>query len=53
MPRSAATRNDPSRSTHAVFDNPPVPIGGFFHLSEEPGLGLRLNMAELARRRVG
>lgn len=45
--------NDPSTRTHAVFENPPVPTGGFFHLSEEPGLGLRLNMAELARRRVG
>lgn len=44
--------NDPSTRTHAVFENPPVPTGGFFHLSEEPGLGLRLNMAELARRRV-
>ena len=45
--------NDPSSRTHAVFENPPLPTGGFFHLSEEPGLGLRLNMAELARRRVG
>ena len=44
--------NDPSTRTHAVFENPPLPTGGFFHLSEEPGLGLRLNMAELARRRV-
>lgn len=45
--------NDPSPRTHVVFENPPVPTGGFFHLSEEPGLGLRLNMAELARHRVG
>jgi L-alanine-DL-glutamate epimerase-like enolase superfamily enzyme len=45
--------NDPSTRTHAVFENPPVPVNGLFHLSDEPGLGLRLNEAELARRRVG
>lgn len=44
--------NDPSLRTHAVFENPPVPVNGLFHLSDEPGLGLRLNEAELARRRV-
>src|SRR4051812_48824137 len=44
--------NDPSSRTHAVFDNPPVPSDGLFHLSEEPGLGLCLNEAELAKRRV-
>jgi L-alanine-DL-glutamate epimerase-like enolase superfamily enzyme len=43
--------NDPSARTHAVFHNPPKPEGGLFHLSAEPGLGLRLNEAELARRR--
>jgi L-alanine-DL-glutamate epimerase-like enolase superfamily enzyme len=44
--------NDPSARTHAVFDNPPTPQSGLFHLSAEPGLGLRLNEEELARRRV-
>src|SRR5436189_1368149 len=44
--------NDPSPRTHAVFENPPVPVDGFFHLPEEPGLGLRVNEAELAKRRV-
>jgi L-alanine-DL-glutamate epimerase-like enolase superfamily enzyme len=44
--------NDPSPRMHAVFDNPPKPEGGLFHLSEEPGLGLRVNEAELATRRV-
>lgn len=45
--------NDPSSRTHAVFENPPFPVNGLFHLSDEPGLGLRLRMDELARRRVG
>jgi L-alanine-DL-glutamate epimerase-like enolase superfamily enzyme len=44
--------NDPSTRTHAVFENPPVPVNGMFKLSDEPGLGLRLNEAELAKRRV-
>ncbi len=44
--------NDPSPRQHAVFDNPPKPEGGLFHLSAEPGLGLKLNEAELARRRI-
>lgn len=44
--------NDPSTRTHAVFENPPVPVNGLFKLSDEPGLGLRLNEAELAKRRV-
>lgn len=44
--------NDPSTRTHAVFENPPVPANGLFHLTNEPGLGLRLNEAELAKRRV-
>jgi len=44
--------NDPSARTHAVFENPPVPIQGMFRLPEGPGLGLRLNQAELAKRRV-
>ena len=45
--------NDPSTRTHSVFDNPPLPIQGMFHLPDGPGLGLRLNAAELAKRRVG
>jgi len=44
--------NDPSSRTHAVFDNPPLPKDGFFHLLADPGLGLRVNDTELARRRV-
>jgi L-alanine-DL-glutamate epimerase-like enolase superfamily enzyme len=44
--------NDPSTRTHAVFDNPPVPVDGLFHLPSGPGLGLRVNEAALAARRV-
>ena len=44
--------NDPSPRTHAVFDNPPKPVDGLFRLPEGPGLGLNLNEAELAKRRV-
>ncbi len=44
--------NDPSARQHAVFENPPKPIDGLFHLPAGPGLGLRLNEAELAKRRV-
>ncbi len=44
--------NDPSSRTHAVFENPPLPVDGMFHLSGEHGLGLIVNEAELARRRV-
>ena len=44
--------NDPSTRTHSVFDNPPLPIQGLFHLPDGPGLGLRLTAAELATRRV-
>ena len=44
--------NDPSTRTHAVFENPPVPSGGLFHLPDGPGLGLRVNEAALADRRV-
>jgi L-alanine-DL-glutamate epimerase-like enolase superfamily enzyme len=42
--------NDPSPRQHGVFDNPPKPVDGLFHLSVEPGLGLRLNEIELAKR---
>jgi L-alanine-DL-glutamate epimerase-like enolase superfamily enzyme len=44
--------NDPSPRMHAVFENPPVPIDGLFRLPPEPGLGLRINEAELSRRRI-
>jgi L-alanine-DL-glutamate epimerase-like enolase superfamily enzyme len=44
--------NDPSTRTHAVFDNPPTPIDGLFHLPTGPGLGLVVNEAALAARRV-
>jgi D-galactarolactone cycloisomerase len=44
--------NDPSPRQHAVFENPPKPADGFFHLPAEPGLGLRLDDAELSKRRL-
>jgi L-alanine-DL-glutamate epimerase-like enolase superfamily enzyme len=44
--------NDPSPRQHSVFDNPPKPADGLFHLPTEPGLGLRVDEAELARRRT-
>jgi L-alanine-DL-glutamate epimerase-like enolase superfamily enzyme len=44
--------NDPSRRQHAVFENPPQPHDGLFELPDRPGLGLVLNEAELAKRRV-
>jgi L-alanine-DL-glutamate epimerase-like enolase superfamily enzyme len=44
--------NDPSSRTHAVFENPPKPVDGLFHLPTAPGLGLQVNEAELQRRRV-
>ena len=44
--------NDPSNRMHAVFDNPPLPVEGLFHLSMDPGLGLSVNEAALAARRV-
>jgi L-alanine-DL-glutamate epimerase-like enolase superfamily enzyme len=43
--------NDPSSRTHAVFENPPFPVSGLFHIQNGPGLGLRINEPELARRR--
>jgi D-galactarolactone cycloisomerase len=44
--------NDPSPRQHGVFENPPKPVDGLFHLPAEPGLGLRVNEAELAKRRM-
>ena len=44
--------NDPSPRQHAVFENPPKPVDGLFHLPAGPGLGLRINEAELTKHRV-
>jgi L-alanine-DL-glutamate epimerase-like enolase superfamily enzyme len=44
--------NDPSPRMHAVFDNPPKPVDGLFHLPTGPGLGLIVNETELAKRRI-
>jgi L-alanine-DL-glutamate epimerase-like enolase superfamily enzyme len=44
--------NDPSTRTHAVFRNPPKPIGGMFHVPDGPGLGLVVEETELENRRV-
>lgn len=44
--------NDPSPRMHAVFTNPPRPKDGLFHLTDAPGLGIILNDAALAARRV-
>ena len=44
--------NDPSSRQHVVFENPPKPVDGLFPLPAEPGLGLRINEMELAKRRV-
>src|SRR3954454_16975303 len=44
--------NDPSPRMHVVFDNPPKPVDGLFHLPTEPGLGLTVNESELSKRRM-
>ena len=44
--------NDPSPRTHSVFENPPTPVDGLFHLPTGPGLGLQINEPELTQRRV-
>jgi L-alanine-DL-glutamate epimerase-like enolase superfamily enzyme len=44
--------NDPSARQHGVFENPPKSVDGLFHLHAEPGLGLRVNEAELTKRRM-
>jgi L-alanine-DL-glutamate epimerase-like enolase superfamily enzyme len=44
--------NDPSPRQHAVFENPPKPVGGFFDLPTGPGLGLRVDNEALARLRI-
>jgi L-alanine-DL-glutamate epimerase-like enolase superfamily enzyme len=44
--------NDPSPRMHAVFENPPKPVGGLFQLGDAPGLGLVINEAALRERRI-
>src|SRR5438874_12657963 len=44
--------NDPSPRQHAVFENPPRLMDGLFHVHADPGLGLRINEVELAKRRL-
>ena len=41
--------NDPSSRTHRMFENPPVPVAGSFHIPNGPGLGLLVNEAEINR----
>jgi len=43
--------NDPSSRMHPLFENPPIPVAGLFHLPEGPGLGLRVNETEVKERR--
>jgi L-alanine-DL-glutamate epimerase-like enolase superfamily enzyme len=43
--------NDPSSRTHPMFENPPLPVSGLFHLPDGPGLGLHVNDAEVEKRR--
>ena len=43
--------NDATPRQHSVFENPPKPADGLFHLPTGPGLGLQINEAELAKRR--
>ena len=43
--------NNPSPRIHAVFSNPP-PAEGLFRLLTAPGLGLDIDEAALAQRRV-
>jgi L-alanine-DL-glutamate epimerase-like enolase superfamily enzyme len=42
---------DPDTRMHVGFENPPVPEGGRFVLSDAPGLGLRVRDAEIDARR--
>ena len=44
--------NDPSSRMHAVFDRPPRPIDGLFHLSDAPGMGIDFIETELQKRRI-
>jgi L-alanine-DL-glutamate epimerase-like enolase superfamily enzyme len=42
--------DDTTPRRHLVFENPPKPADGLFHLPTGPGLGLQINEAELAKR---
>jgi L-alanine-DL-glutamate epimerase-like enolase superfamily enzyme len=44
--------NDPSDRTHSIFDRPPTPTDGLFHLSDAPGLGIDFIEEELKTRRI-
>ncbi len=44
--------DDPSSRRHVIFDNPPKPMDGLFHLPEAPGLGLAFIEDELNKRRI-
>ncbi|HEX3350598.1 MAG TPA: mandelate racemase/muconate lactonizing enzyme family protein [Acetobacteraceae bacterium] len=44
--------NDPSPRTHAIFDAPPKPVDGLFHLPTAPGLGLGFIETEVQKRRI-
>lgn len=44
--------NDPSDRMHAIFDEPPLPKNGKFHLSDRPGLGIDFIENELTKRRI-
>ena len=44
--------DDPSSRRHAIFDHPPKPRDGLFHLPGAPGLGLAFIEDELNRRRI-
>jgi L-alanine-DL-glutamate epimerase-like enolase superfamily enzyme len=38
--------NDPSPRMHGLFENPPRPVDGLFHLPTAPGLGIALKREE-------
>jgi L-alanine-DL-glutamate epimerase-like enolase superfamily enzyme len=44
--------NDPSARTHVLFDHPPRPVDGLFHVPDRPGLGIDFDATALAARRV-
>ena len=44
--------NDPSARTHDIFDDPPMPVDGLFHLNSRPGLGIDFDENALAKRRI-
>jgi L-alanine-DL-glutamate epimerase-like enolase superfamily enzyme len=44
--------NDPSPRMRVIFDNPPIPVDGLFHLPDTPGLGMAFIESEVQKRRV-